>query len=158
MPFVSSRPKLKLTEEDATGLQQLSQSRSEAAGRVQRAQILLRYHTGGTVSAIAAALRTQRPRVERCIAKALELGGTLGVAGSAGPRPTASVERGSARLGGNIGLPEAQGVGLRARIVDYPSSGQTSAEALLGRWSFQLAAAFARNGVQDFARPRGSAG
>ena len=74
MPFVSKRPKLKLTEEDGAWLQQLSQSRSEAAGRVQRAQILLRYHTGETVSTIATALRTHRPRVERCIAKALELG------------------------------------------------------------------------------------
>jgi transposase len=74
MPFISRRPKLRLTEEDGDWLQQLSQSRSEAAGRVQRAQILLRYHTGDTVSAIAAALRTNRPRVERCIAKALELG------------------------------------------------------------------------------------
>jgi transposase len=74
MPFVSRRPKLKLTEEDGAWLRQLSQSRSEAAGRVQRAQILWRYHSGETVSAIAAALRTHRPRVERCIAKALELG------------------------------------------------------------------------------------
>jgi transposase len=74
MPFISRRPKLKLTEEESNWLQQLSQSRSESAGRVQRAEILLRYHTGETVSAIAAALRTNRPRVERCIAKALELG------------------------------------------------------------------------------------
>jgi transposase len=55
-------------------LQQLSQSRSQAAGQVQRAEILLRYHGGETVSRIAAALRTNRPRVERCLAKALELG------------------------------------------------------------------------------------
>jgi len=74
MPFISRRPKLKLSEEESNWLQQLSQSRSEAAGRVQRAEILLRYHTGETVSAIAAALRSNRPRVERCIAKALELG------------------------------------------------------------------------------------
>jgi transposase len=74
MPFISRRPKLKLSEEESTWLQQLSQSRSEAAGRVQRAEILLRYHTGETVSAIATALRTNRPRVERCIAKALDLG------------------------------------------------------------------------------------
>lgn len=74
MPFVSRRPKLELTPEDSTWLQQLSQSRSEPAGRVQRAEILLRYHTGETVSTIAAALRTNRPRVERCLAKALELG------------------------------------------------------------------------------------
>ena len=74
MPFISRRPKLELTEEESNWLQQLSQSRSEAAGRVQRAEILLRYHTGETVSGIAAALRTNRPRVERCISKALELG------------------------------------------------------------------------------------
>jgi hypothetical protein len=40
---------------------------------VQRAEILLRYHTGETVSGIGAALRTNRPRVERCTTKALEL-------------------------------------------------------------------------------------
>ena len=74
MPFISRRPKLKLTEEESDWLQPLSQSRSEAAGRVQRAEILLRYHAGETVSGIAAALRTNRPRVERCVTKALELG------------------------------------------------------------------------------------
>jgi uncharacterized protein YwbE len=42
--------------------------------RVQRAQILLRYAHGETVSAIAAGLDTNRPKVERCIAKALQLG------------------------------------------------------------------------------------
>ncbi len=74
MPFISRRPKLKLTEEESNWLQQLSQSRSETAGRVQRAEILLRYHTGETVSGIAATLRSNRPRVERCLSKALELG------------------------------------------------------------------------------------
>ena len=74
MPFISRRPKLKLTEEESNWLQQVSQSRLEAAGHVQRAEILLRYHTGETVSSIAAILRTNRPRVERCISKALELG------------------------------------------------------------------------------------
>lgn len=74
MPFVSKRPRLRLTEEETNWLQQLSQSRSEAAGQVQRAEILLRYHGGETVSGIAANLRTNRPRVERCLSKALELG------------------------------------------------------------------------------------
>jgi len=94
MPFVSKRPKLKLTEEESTWLQQLSQSRSQAAGRVQRAEILLRYHTGETVSSIAAALRTNRPRVERCIAKALELGvrSALKDLPGRGRRPALSVE------------------------------------------------------------------
>jgi len=55
-------------------LEQLVQSRSESAGRVERAKILLRYYRGATVSSIAAELRTNRPRVERCISKALEIG------------------------------------------------------------------------------------
>jgi hypothetical protein len=41
---------------------------------VQRAEILLRYPRGETVSAIAAALWSNRPRIERCLRKALELG------------------------------------------------------------------------------------
>lgn len=42
--------------------------------RVLRAAMLLRYHAGEAVSGIARALGTNRPRVERCISKALELG------------------------------------------------------------------------------------
>jgi transposase len=52
----------------------LSQSRSEPAGRVQRAAMLLRYRAGDSVSEIARSLGTNRPRVERCVSKALELG------------------------------------------------------------------------------------
>jgi transposase len=94
VPFISRRPTLKLAEEEATWLRQLSQSRSEPAGRVQRAEILLRYHGGQTVSGIAASLRTNRPRVERCLAKALELGvhGALQDLPGRGRRRTLSAE------------------------------------------------------------------
>ena len=74
MPFVSRRPLLRLSNNEAEMLGALSQSRSESAGRVQRASILLRYHTGDTISEIARALGTNRPRVERCVSKALDLG------------------------------------------------------------------------------------
>lgn len=74
MPFTSSRAKLEIADDEVRMLEQLSQSRSEAAGPVERAKILVRYHEGATVSSIAAELRTNRPRVERCISKALELG------------------------------------------------------------------------------------
>lgn len=74
MPFVSTRAKLSLSEEDQIFLARLSQSRSESAARVQRAQMVLRYAQGETVSAIAAALHTNRPKVERCLSKALQLG------------------------------------------------------------------------------------
>jgi transposase len=71
---VSTRSQLVLSDQDKTWLSHISQSRSEAAAKVHRAQILLRYYQGDTISAIAAALRTNRPKVERCIAKALQLG------------------------------------------------------------------------------------
>ena len=74
MPFVGTRATLSLAREDEGWLRQLSQSRSESVARVQRAQILLRYAQGETVSAIAAALDTNRPKVKRCISKALQLG------------------------------------------------------------------------------------
>lgn len=94
MPFVSRRSKLKLPQVEVTWLRQLSQSRSEAAGRVERAEILLRYYQGETVSGIAAALRTNRPRVERCVAKALELGvrGALQDLPGRGRHPVLSAE------------------------------------------------------------------
>lgn len=74
MPFVSTRAQLSLTREEEARLRQLSQSRLESGARVQRAQMLLRYAQGESVSAIASALNTNRPKVERCIGKALQLG------------------------------------------------------------------------------------
>jgi transposase len=76
VPFVSRRAQLKLSDKEKETVMALSQSRSEPAGRVQRAVILLRYHAGETVSEIARSLGTNRPRVERCIGKALDLGVT----------------------------------------------------------------------------------
>jgi transposase len=74
MPFVSTRARLSLSQEDQTFLRGLAQSRSEPVSQVQRAQILLRYAQGETVSAIAAGLHTNRPKVERCLGKALQFG------------------------------------------------------------------------------------
>ncbi|MFH1185798.1 MAG: IS630 family transposase [Chloroflexota bacterium] len=74
MPFTSRRAKLLLTNEEIRLIEQLAQSRAETAGRVERAKILLRYHKGATVSSIAAELQTNRPKVERCISKALQIG------------------------------------------------------------------------------------
>ncbi|MBM3774740.1 MAG: IS630 family transposase, partial [Acidobacteria bacterium] len=65
---------MKLSSSEIEMLTALSQSRSEPAGRVQRASMALRYHAGDTVSEIARTLGTNRPRVERCVSKALDLG------------------------------------------------------------------------------------
>ena len=80
MPFVSRGAPLKLSGSETEMLTALSQSRSQPAGRVQRASMLLRYHAGDTVSEIARTLGTNRPRVERCVSKALELGVTQALA------------------------------------------------------------------------------
>lgn len=94
MPFLSRRARLKLSEDEMHWLQHLSQSRSEPAGRVQRAQMVLHYARGDTVSAIAAALRTNRPKVERVLSKALALGVRAALADlpGRGRRPTLTPE------------------------------------------------------------------
>jgi hypothetical protein len=46
MPFVSTRAKLVLSEPDAIWLRHLTQSRTVAAAKVQRAQILLHLFPG----------------------------------------------------------------------------------------------------------------
>ena len=74
MPFISRRALLQLSPEEVEMLTTLSQSRTEAAGRVQRAAILLRYHASDSISEIARSLGTNRPLVERCVNKALQLG------------------------------------------------------------------------------------
>jgi len=74
MPFLSKRARLRRSDEDRGWLSQVAQSRTEAVARVQRAQMLLRYTQGETLSAMAQALHTNRPRVERCVSKALDLG------------------------------------------------------------------------------------
>lgn len=74
MAFEQKRPELVITQEVQNKLEQISKSRTERANRIERARILLDYSKGGTVSAIARQLSTNRPKVERCIDKALQLG------------------------------------------------------------------------------------
>lgn len=74
MPFKSQRAGLELDEQARTALESISRSRSEPAHRVERAKMLLAYAHGQTISAIARALHTNRPKVERCIDKALQWG------------------------------------------------------------------------------------
>jgi len=74
MPFVSDRAKLQLTADEVTELSRISRSRTESLSRIQRAQMLLAYFAGETVSAIAKDFETNRPKVERTIDRALQVG------------------------------------------------------------------------------------
>jgi len=74
MPFERKRPDLKFASEVRDELIKISKSRTEKANRVERAKMILLYSNGVTISAIARQLSTNRPKIERCIDKALQLG------------------------------------------------------------------------------------
>ena len=74
MPFQRTRPELVLEPEVRTQLVTLSKTRTAPLSQVERAQMMLGYAEGESVSAIARQLHTNRPRVERCLDKALQLG------------------------------------------------------------------------------------
>ena len=74
MPFISRRPKLKLSTQEIEQLEKIRNSRTESFSRVERSKIMLFYYADETVSSIAKQLNTNRPKVERVLNKALELG------------------------------------------------------------------------------------
>ena len=67
-------PKLALSAEQFTELQQLSQSRTASVREAQRAGILCRYHAGETVTGISRAMGMTRKSVKKWIDKALAMG------------------------------------------------------------------------------------
>lgn len=71
---MAKRKKLVLTEEMVKELKQITSSRTEKAGRVSRAKILLWYAGGKRVTEIAREMKTNRPLVERTIDRALAFG------------------------------------------------------------------------------------
>ena len=74
MPFQRKRPALILSDDVREKLVALTSSRTAAAAHIERARIMVGYTDGESVSGIARRLRTNRPKVERCIDKALQLG------------------------------------------------------------------------------------
>jgi len=74
MPFVSKRAKLEMPVEEMDYIIRCSRSRTEGVAKVHRAKILLAYHQGESISKIAREMRTNRPKVERTVQKALQYG------------------------------------------------------------------------------------
>ena len=74
MPFASRRAPLELSPQVRATLEGICRSRTEPIRRVERARILLAYASGDTVSGIARTLGANRPKVERCLNKALQFG------------------------------------------------------------------------------------
>jgi len=74
MPLRRKRAKLLLDSDVRDKLQKVSNSRTEPASAVERSKILLEYVEGKSISSIARDFGTNRPKVERCIDKALAFG------------------------------------------------------------------------------------
>lgn len=76
MPFESQRAQLVLDEETRARLEALIVSYTAPLAHVERAKVLVWYADGETVSEIARRLKTNRPKVERTIDRALQFGAT----------------------------------------------------------------------------------
>jgi transposase len=74
MPFERKRSELKLEQDVKDTLISISRSQTESVRRVNRAHMILDYAEGESVSAIARKQNTHRPKIERCIDKALQFG------------------------------------------------------------------------------------
>ena len=68
------RAKLVLDAEARSKLEGIAKSRTEGQARIERAKVLLAYHAGERVTALAEAFDTNRPKIERTINRALEMG------------------------------------------------------------------------------------
>ena len=68
------RPPLNLSMDTREKLTQISRSRTEPAGKVKRATVLLMYDSGKKITQIARELNSNRPAVERTIDRALTFG------------------------------------------------------------------------------------
>jgi transposase len=70
----TKKPKLNVNASDLEKLVTISKSQTAPHREVKRANILLQYMDGETISGIARNLNTNRPLVERCINKAIAYG------------------------------------------------------------------------------------
>lgn len=74
MPFKNRRAPLILDADVRDELTRISRSRTEPVHRSERALILLGFADGESVSTLARRMGTNRPRIDRTIARALEVG------------------------------------------------------------------------------------
>lgn len=66
--------RLRLTEKEKERLGRVARSRTESLQQIERSRMLLAYAGGESVTSIARELKASRPKVYRCVKKALELG------------------------------------------------------------------------------------
>src|SRR5436190_20864770 len=86
---------LSLGDADVERLTSIAQSRSEAAGRVERARILLAYREDPSFFAVARAFGLHHQTVQRCVERAVVEGPCCRARRSAAPRPGTDDHAGS---------------------------------------------------------------
>jgi transposase len=74
MGRIPVRAKLVLDAETRAKLESIAKSRTNGQARIERAKVLLAYHGGECVTALAEAFQTNRPKIERILDRALEMG------------------------------------------------------------------------------------
>lgn len=79
MARLSGRAALVLSGEQRTRLSELANSRTAPVREVERAQVLLKYAEGVSISEIQRQLRVSRPTIYKCIDKALAAGALMGL-------------------------------------------------------------------------------
>ena len=74
MGRIPQRAKLVLDAENRSKLEVVAKSRTEGQARVERAKVLLAYADGARVTTLAASFNTNRPKIERILDRALQMG------------------------------------------------------------------------------------
>src|SRR5271165_3666105 len=110
---------LSIGEEDLARLVSIARSRTEPASRVERARMLLAYRKNPSFFAVGQALGVHHQTVQRCVERALAYGAMAALDDRC---------RGQ-DMAGLSGLPQGEGLGLPARIVDDAASGSSRARA-----------------------------
>ena len=149
MAFTSRRAGLAFGDDVQARLERIVRSPSESARHVERARILLNYAAGKSVSAIARELRTNRPKVERCIDKGLQLGAlsALGDLPRKGRPGTIPAEARAWVV--SLACVKPKDLGYLGGTVDDPVTGESCSRALRAGGSPESGEAGTRHGVED---------
>lgn len=79
MARTSKRPRIQLTEEQRNDLEKIARSRTAPAREVQRANIILRFAAGESITSIHKELHVSKPTIYKCIDKAVAAGPERGL-------------------------------------------------------------------------------
>ena len=108
MPFKRKHPELVITQ---------------SSRPIERAKMILEYSKGVTISAIARQLSTNRPKAERCIDKALQLGALTALNDIPRPRKPPEITTEAKALACKLSLPKAKRIRLLLQFIEKQAFG-----------------------------------